>query len=254
MKAFASLLVGLFVVTSVQGASTITQWTFNSGTDSSTSTGTLTPYIGSGTVVTIGGVTSTYATGSSSDTDPLSDGNSALNTATFQAQSTGSGTAGVQFMVSTVGFEDIILSFDHRASGTASRWAQLDYTLDGGTNWVTGFWNNAGGISPDSSFYNFSVDLSSIAGADDNALFGVRIVSIFSPNAFTENDNNSYGADAAYQRSSATTTGSGTYGTSGTWRFDLVTFSGNVAAVPEPSRMLLLSLGSFGFLIRRRRA
>lgn len=63
-----------------------------------------------------------------------------------RSQGAGSGAAGVQFLFSTSAVKNESLSFDHRASGTASRWAQVDYTLDAGINWLTGFWNNSGGI------------------------------------------------------------------------------------------------------------
>jgi len=63
-----------------------------------------------------------------------------------RSQGAGSGAAGVHFLCSTGGVKDENLSFDHRASGTGSYWAQVDYMLDAGKNWVTGFWNNSGGI------------------------------------------------------------------------------------------------------------
>jgi endonuclease/exonuclease/phosphatase family metal-dependent hydrolase len=170
------------------------RWTFEGDS--------LLPVVGSGTASAIGGVTPTFSTGTGSGRG--------WNTAAYPAQGTASGTAGVQFMVSTVGRESISLSFDHRASSTASRWAQVDYTLDGGATWVTGHWTNAGGLSPDSTFATYGVDFSGVTGANNNANFGVRIVSIFQPTT------------SAYQAAG----GASTYGTGGSWRFDNVTFGG----------------------------
>jgi hypothetical protein len=223
---------------------TITQWTFEGDV--------ITPATGSGTASLLGGTTATFATGSG--------GGRAWNTSTYAAQSTGSGTRGVQFNVSTLTFSNINISFQHRASGTMSRWAQLDYTLDGGANWTTGFWNNNGGLSPHDTFYSFNVDLSAIVGANNNADFGFRIVSIFSPLAFDQNSTNApFSADTAYMRANSgavysplESTNTGDYGTTGTWRFDDVLVT---EVVPEPSTYALLALAGVGlaaYRLRRR--
>ncbi|MBS4057335.1 MAG: PKD domain-containing protein [Bacteroidales bacterium] len=209
---------------------TITQWTFEGDV--------ITPSTGSGTATLIGGITSSYATGNG--------GGRALNTATYPAQSTNPATAGVQFMASTAGYENIIISWDHRASSTASRWAELYYTTDG-TNWVS-FGNNAGGLSPDSNFYPFEFDLSSIPGANDNPDFGVKIVSIFSPVAFAQNATLSYGPNEAYQRASAQSgppgsgTGTGDYSPNGTLRYDNVTISGDEIVGATAVKLVILSV------------
>jgi hypothetical protein len=229
------------VIVGAQAESTITLWTFEGDV--------LTPATGSGTASNVGGTSSAFAVGDG--------GGRAWNTAAYPAQSGGSGTAGVQFLTSTVGFTDINITFAHRASGTASRWSQLDYTLDGGANWITGLWNNSGGLSPADTFYTFNVDLSAIVEAGNNPDFGFRIVSIFSPLAFNQNSTLSYGADEAYMRANADALydspgiGTGNYSTAGTWRFDNVTVTG----VPEPSTYALLALsalGLAGYAARRR--
>ena len=166
----------------------------------------------------------------------------------------------MQFNVSTLTFSNINISFQHRASGTGSRWAQLDYTLDGGANWTTGFWNNNGGLSPHDTFYSFNVDLSAIVGANNNADFGFRIVSIFSPLAFDQNSTNApFAANTAYMRANAgavyepnVSVATGDYSTSGTWRFDNVLVT---EVVPEPSTYALLALSGAGlaaYRLRRR--
>ncbi len=226
-------------------AGVITQWTFEGDTTNAST--------GSGAASLIGGTTATFAGGNA--------GGRAWNTATYQAQGAGSGQAGVQFLASTAsvggGFDGISVSFDQRASGTGSRWAQVDYTLDGGTSWVTGFWNNGGGLSPHDSFYSFTVDFSSVSGANNNAGFGFRIVSIFSPQAFDQNSSlNAYSANTAYMRANAaavyspnTSAATGDYATSGTWRFDNVTISGNL--IPAPGSIALVGLA--GLVTTRRR-
>jgi hypothetical protein len=234
----AALLAASLVSVS---ADTLTQWTFDGDVS--------TPALGLGSASLQGGTAATFAAGNG--------GGRGWNTSTYKAQGTGSGEAGVQFLTGTTGFENIILSFDQRASGTASRWAQVDYTLDGGANWVTGFWNNNGGLVQD-TFASFSVDFSSIAGADNNANFGVRVVSVFSPLAFDQNASLAdFAANTAYMRANPAasyTLGGGTttgdYGTGGTWRFDNVTVSG--AAVPEPTALSVGALGLLGLIFRQR--
>lgn len=223
-------------------AAVITQWNFDS---SST-----TPSTGSGTANLVGGTTATFAGGNG--------GGFAWNTTTYAAQSAGSGTRGVEFFASTVGYEDITVSFDQRASGTGSRWAQIEYTTNGGSTWTVAQ-NNGGGLSPHDTFYTFNISLTSLAEVEKVAGFGIRITSIFSPVAFDQNATlGDFAADSAYQRANAQSgfepgsgVGTGDYGTAGTWRFDNVTISGT--AVPEPSAALLGAVGILG-LLRRRRA
>ena len=229
---------------------TITSWNFSGDV--------LTPATGSGSASGIGGVSSSFST--------IND-NTAWVTGLYPAQSTGSGTAGGQFMTSTQGYKDITVSFAHYGGNTASRWAQLDYTTDGGTNWTTGFWNNSGGLTPNETWLTFLVDLSSLAPVNDNPSFGFRIVSIFSPLEFDQNASlDPFAANAAYMRtnpgavyspdSGTGTGGSANYTPGGQWRFDDVTISG--VAVPEPSAIALtgivaLALGA-GAIRRSRKA
>jgi hypothetical protein len=202
----------LFFLTTFNGLgqTTITQWNFDASN--------LTPSTGSGTASNVGGTSSAFASG------PPNSGQG-WNTSLYPAISSNSGTAGVQFAVSTVGFQNIQLTFDHRASGTASRWARVDYSLNGGSNWTTNFWNNNGGLSPHDNFYSFTVDFSSVSGANNNVNFVVRIVSIFSPDAFSDGLGNYYSASSAYYR--ARISGGSVYASTGTWRFDNVTLSGS---------------------------
>lgn len=238
-----TLALGLALSASSAFAVSITEWNFDA--DSTT------PSIGAGTAALVGGTTATFATGNG--------GGRGWNTTTYAAQSTGSGTRGVEFFASTVGFTDITVSFDHRASGTASRWSEIFYTLDGGGNWVS-FSNNAGGLSPHDTFHSFNFDFSAVTGTANNADFGLRVVSIFSPSAFDQNASlGDFTANSAYMRANSQASftagggiGSGDYGTSGTWRFDNVVISGS--AIPEPaSAAALIGLGAMGVVAGRRR-
>lgn len=202
---------------------TIAQWTFDSET--------LTPDIGSGTADPIGGTTTAYAGGNPST-------GRGWNTTPYPEQSTLSGTAGVQFTVSTSGYSNVVVSWDNRHSNTAANRIRLQYTLNG-DDWVNfeasetnavntldgvpaGFDNgryitNAGAV-----WFVRSADFTAITGANDNAAFAIRLVTEFEDGA-------SYGS-----------AGGTTYGTGGTIRFDNVTLTGAGSApllVANPSSL-----------------
>lgn len=222
------LLIGLLALQFafvLQAQTTLAQWNFNGSSATTVPGGTdaPTPATGSGTASLVGGVSATFASGvaNGGSTDPVNTNppNFGWNISTFAAQGTGDKTRGVQFLVSTAGYQNITVRWDQRHSNTAPRHVQFQYTLDGGSTWIdfgAPFVGNAG----DTWFNNRSVDLSAIAGADNNAQFGFRIVATFDPASST-----------AYTASNT----SSTYATSGTWRFDMVTVSG--AALPLPGVM-----------------
>ncbi|PKP27858.1 MAG: hypothetical protein CVU06_00800 [Bacteroidetes bacterium HGW-Bacteroidetes-22] len=188
----------------------------------------LTPTTGTGTAALIGGTTSTWAGG-------LPSTGRGWNTSTYPAQGTAAGTAGTQFNVSTVGWNQVIISWDQRHSNTSANRIRLQYTLNG-TTWidfvasdanatninttttVTAGFDNGRYIADDGDkWFNRSANLGSITGANNNASFAFRIVSEFFDGA-------NYGP--------AKTTG--TYGVSGTWRFDNVTVNGTPAGPGLP--------------------
>lgn len=213
-----SLLMALSVVAAASQAVVITQWNFNDSTNNAS--------IGNGVITLVGGIGQAYVSGSGS-TDPTQPGLS-LNTLSYPAQNTASGTAGAAFSTSTVGYQNIVVSFDTRHSNTASRYFDFQYTLDG-TNYTTFTTMDEAGTT---AFASRSVNLSSIAGANNNANFGVRLVSVFSPAGGYE-----------------VTAGTGVYSPNGTKRYDMFTFSGD--AVPEPATMAVLGLGVAAVLRRR---
>ncbi|WP_157197897.1 MULTISPECIES: PEP-CTERM sorting domain-containing protein [Methylomonas] len=218
-------------------AAVMTQWNFNSDpADAATGTGVTTPAVGIGGA-TLLGVTGSFSSGDASggSSDPSSGDDSGWQTTGYAAQSVGNKTRGTQYLVSTLGFENITVSYDLRHSNTSSRYEQVQYTLDGSIwNDVAQFDGNAG----DTWFNGRSVDFSAIAGVADNPLFGVRIVAAFAPGG------------TGYLASDATKT----YGAAGTWRFDMVTVSGSeIAAVPVPGAVWLFGSALIGLLGGARR-
>jgi len=223
----------LLAATAAQ-AVVLVQWNFNSiAPDGNVSTGTLTPSVGIGTAV-LQGTTATFATGSPTDT-PID--NSGWNTTSYPAQGTGDKTEGAAFFFSTAGFKNVQFAFEHRHSNTSSKYGMVQYTANAGGTWTDapiGLFLAFGG----DSWHSRSVDLTGVAGADNNANFGVRVVSTFRPST------------NAYDPSNAPSN----YGSNGTWRFDGVV--ANVTAIPEPGTyaLLLAGLGVVGFIARRRRS
>jgi hypothetical protein len=223
-------------------AATITQWNFNSPSpDANTGTGTTSPSLGAGTASVVG-VTSSFASGDASggSTDPATGDDSGFQTTTYAAQGTGDKSRGVQFNVSTLGFEDIVVSWDQRHSNTSSRYVQFQYSTDGTT--FTDFGSPFDGNAGDTWFNGRNVNLSSLLSVDNNASFAFRILATFAPGT------------SGYVASNS----SNNYATTGTWRFDMVTVAGTaIAPVPEPASiaMLLAGLLGFGFVaLRNRRA
>lgn len=267
-KLSAALFAALSgIAASVATADVITQWDFNSNpADANTGTGLTTPSIGAGVLTSIGGTTNLFASGDASggSSDPNVGDDSGFQTTNYPAATVGNETAGLQVFASTVGFEDITVSWDQRHSNTVSRYWAFYYTIDGGTNWIRlsldtsnaspgttpvgGNPSSAAGLfGPNGTFSAFdgsvsgagddwfngrSVNLTSIPGVADNANFGFRVVS-------------SFGDGTAYLASSG-----GTYSGSGTARFDMVTVGG--VLIPTPGAVALVGLGAMvGF--RRRR-
>ncbi len=199
--------------------SVITQWTFEGDTT--------VPATGSGTASLVGGTTATFAAGFL--------GGRGWNTTTYPAQGTNNKTAGAQFQISTVGWQDIQLFFHQRHSNTSANTVVAQYSVDGGLSFtdVATFTAPAG-----DTWYTRTVDLSSIPAVNNIADLRVRVVSSFGPPTNTQ-----------YVASNP----SSTYGPGGTLRFDNVTFSGNaiasdaapaVAAVTPPNSATNVALNS----------
>lgn len=177
------------------------------------------PSLGNGTASLLNGVTASWATGGDLDAGLT---NQAWNTVNYPAATDSNKTAGVQFKVSTLGYTNIVVAWEQRNSSTGSKYARLQYSVDG-TNFT-----DFNAIAGSGSFAYHSEDLSIFPTVENNTNFAFRIVSEFESTA----------ANTASNNYVATTTGS-TYGTSGTMRFDTVSVFGEPisGALPIPLRI-----------------
>jgi hypothetical protein len=181
------------------------------------------PSSGSGSAALLSGTTAAFGAGGtfSDPAGPPGAANNGWNTTTYAGQGTSNKVRGVQFNVSTVGNQNILLTWEQRHSDTASKYCRLQYTSDG-NNFVDGPVITM--TATNNTFVFYSADLSGISAINNNANFGFRIVEEWESSAIgTQNDN--YVATVS------------SYGTQGTIRFDLVTVFGNVynpAASPIP--------------------
>ena len=240
----AGAVLGIAVLQGSAQAATLTQWNFNTvPADANPATGIVTPNIGTGTVSLVGGTTLTPPFATAEDggksSDPLVGDDSALNTTTYPAATALDKSAGVEFRVSTVGQQSVEVIFDQYFSATSSRFSQFQYSLDGAT--FVDFGSQVDGALKGSDMWSNgnTFNLSSIAGANNNANFAFRIVSAFAPS----------------------TTGyagtGGTYATDGQWRFDMATINADATPVPTPvpTPALLPGLVGMGLgLLRKRKS
>jgi hypothetical protein len=121
---------------------------------------------------------------------------------------------GVQFDVSTVGADNIKVSYESRVSATASGYERLQYTTNGAT-WIDYPASSTfGGVA--TTYLPFSYDLTGFPGVANNPSFGVRIVTEYQKTA-------TYGIGA----SNSYVGTANTYGTGGTVTYDLVRITGS---------------------------
>lgn len=221
MKKIYTILFTAFI-SSQLSAQTFARWDFDYGADASTSTGTMLPSLGTGTLSLIGGTTSTYVSGYPNSAND----NTGFNTSTYAAQGTGDLTRGIQFDVSTASKTGIIISFAQYQSNTSSKYTLMQYTTDG-TTWNTvdldavntagstgtiDYTNNMFVADAGGTWYIRVVDLTGITAVNNAANFGFRILAAFDPatgNSYTPVNSGS------------------TYGTSGTIRYDIVQVGNN---------------------------
>src|SRR5207237_10382293 len=138
--------------------------------------GTLSPSTGSGTASYVGGTipnSSGFASGGPSDTN--STDNTAWNTSGYPAASANNKSAGVRFDVSTLGWQNLSVRWDQRATSTGSKYVRLQYTTNGTT-----FTDFPTGVSvAGTTFESKTNDLSSFPAVNNNPSFGFRLVAEF---------------------------------------------------------------------------
>lgn len=217
------LALTLASVTSAH-ADTVASWDFNSPVpDAAVSTGSLAPSVGAGLAVALPGSTSTFASGSGSSDAATSD-NSAWNVSTFAPQGQDNGLRGFEFQVSTLGFDQISVSFDMRHTATAAKHEVFQYALDG-----INFVNHSVLVPAAASTWEVrQIDLSDVVGVSNNPNLVLRVVAGFAPGT------------QAYQA----TGDASSYSTLGTWRTDSFSVSGSVVStVPESQTHVMLLAG-----------
>lgn len=211
---------------------------------------TPTPNIGSGSSALVGSMTGATTAAGSTTGCAQATGTTAWQIGTASPGATNE-SSGVEFRTSTVGHENIVFSYDHRHSNSSTRTSRIQYTLDG-TNWInltldgTNYDNSAcanrGGLddgridASDPVGTNVSdswgrrvIDLSGITGANNNPDFGIRILAA------------QYSTTGEFRQANNV----GTIATAGTWRFDNVSFTGDVITTPPPFTLQILHASDF---------
>ena len=137
--------------------------------------------------------------------------NTAWGTQAYPDQGTSNKLAGVRFDVSTVGAKNIMVSFDTRATTTASKYERLQYTTNG-TDFID--FPTSSSFASASLYESRSFSLVGFPGARNNPSFGIRIVTELQSTATygVSNNPNYFGVTAGYT-------------TAGTVSYDLVTIS-----------------------------
>jgi hypothetical protein len=231
------------------------------------------PSIGVGTAISLG-MTNAYNGGNTAGDDVLSTSGTAVPAFTeytwrvrgapnngwaTHAAGAAQYSQGVEFDVSTVNYSGIMLGFDWYSTTQGIRDLQVQYNLNVANS---AGWTNIGGTSPTGTYiatsndwYNSTspstpmifVSFMSVAGANNDPNFGVRLVSAYDS---TGNVPNEY---ASAQLSSGNTV---IYNNnSGNWRFDNIAISGTplTSVVPEPTSFVLFGIACAAILPVRRR-
>ena len=190
---------------------TITQWTFDYN-----NTSTPAPSTGIGTALLVGGTTAPTSPPTYSGFPNVS-GNFGWQTTTYPLQGSNNKQAGVQFQISTTGWQDIQFSFNIRHSNASANTIVVRYSTDGGSTFtdVATYTVNVG-----DQWYTRTVDLSGYPAVNNISDLRVRVVAAFAPPTNTQ-----------YVASNPNSS----YSTSGTLRFDNVTFRGNAISSGDVS-------------------
>jgi hypothetical protein len=160
-------------------------------------------------------------------------------------------TQGAEFDASSAGFGGVTVSFNwaSTAQGIANMQVQYNTNVNNASGWTNvgslltaTVGNSSSGGSFQTDTINF--DALGITAADNDATFGVRLVSAYNPTLGTYASASSViaGQPADYNNNS------------GNWRIADFQVDGTVSPVPLPASvwMMLGGLGGFGFVSRRR--
>ena len=211
----------IVVVCHCAKADIIAQWNFNSvPPDSSPTTGTTAPSVGSGTASLIGGVMpgtpNEFSTGSTNDPASSTD-DTGWQTSNYPAAATGNKTGGVQFNVSAVGYSNIVVRWDQRVTSTASKYYRLQYSTNGTTFFDYGPPIAMQAAPSTQSYYEAQTNnLANFAGVNNNPNFAFRIISEFEQSAMGSGAND------------YVTVSNSTYRSDANVRFDYVTIFGTL--------------------------
>lgn len=194
-------------------ADTIAQWTFETNTPADLSNSATGPTVNAEAGVGLGSLVGVHASAASDWTTPA--GNGSLNS---YSVNTWAIDDYYEFQTSSLGFEDIRVTFDQTSSNTGPKDFKLQYSTDGSL--FTDFasyavtatsWSSAAPVAGGTTSYSF--DLSSISALDNDAsvYFRLTLTSTNPANATS------------------------TFGAGGTNRIDNVVVSGtSLSVVPLP--------------------
>lgn len=163
------------------------------------------------------------ATGNAADTNS---GNYAWNTTTYAAQGAGNKTRGVQFNVSTRGYQDLLVAWDQRLSKTGSKYYRLQYSTNG-SDFIDG---PVVTVSTAETFQSKTNRLTGLPGVDDNPNFAFRVVAEYESTAILT-------TNANYATASTSS-----YGAGGTVRYGMI----SVLASSLPPVSATLNVLGFG--------
>lgn len=137
--------------------------------------------------------------------------NNGWGTSTYPAACVSNKTAGVRFNTSTHAAKNITVSYDTRATPTASKYERLQYTTNG-TDFID--YPTSSSFIQGVNYESRAFSLAGFPGVADNTNFAVRIVTEFESTA-------KYGATNNAQYAG----NGGTYAASGTVSYDIVSIS-----------------------------
>lgn len=231
MRKIVLFMGGVAIAAGSQASGIVAQWNFNDGVATE---GSILADVGTGSLNSFGvseriGVSGTTEGGSSDPDSP----NLAMSLRVFPGQGSGSGTAGFEVSVSTLGLENVFFRLDQRNQSRASRHWSLEVSTDAGVSYTT----VANTVTDVTDWINNrEFDLNSVSGIADNEDVRIRYVSIFAPGT------------SQYEATDSGTT----YGPTNSARFDMVTVSAE--PIPEPATLLALGFGAAALASRRKRS